>query len=116
MTFTFKFIPQTLDQSAILDSGFLTSDRTGTLILPTGGGKSRLAWVAMAHALSQSQKAIYLAPTKGVLEEQYRKWQQELEPEPEAEEGDAPISLFDCIGLHPQPLGRRNEIALPVTE
>ena len=85
MTFTFTFIPQTLDQSAILGSGFLTSDRSGTLILPTGGGKSRLAWVAMAHALSLCQKVIYLAPNKGVLEEQYRKWQQELEPEPEVE-------------------------------
>ena len=40
-----------------------------------------------------------------MLEEQYRKWQQELEPEPEVEEGDAPISLFDFIGPPPQPLG-----------
>ena len=40
-----------------------------------------------------------------MLEEQYRKWQQELEPEPEADDEDAPISLFDFIGLPTQPLG-----------
>jgi helicase len=75
----FEFIPQTADQAAALQSGFLTGSESGSLILQTGSGKSRLVWVAMLHALSQNQKAIYVAPTKAVLEEQYRDWQTYIE-------------------------------------
>lgn len=70
----FVFIPQNDDQKSILQAGFLTSNCSGTLILPTGSGKSRLAWVAILHCLNQGRKAIYLAPTKAVLDEQYQAW------------------------------------------
>ncbi len=101
----FIFTPQTFDQTAILQDGFLTdSSRSGTLILPTGGGKTQLARVAILYALSQSKKAVYLSPTKVVLDEQYRNWQTEIneliaadQPQPAAVPEVPELSLFDMI-------------------
>ena len=75
-----RFVPKTPDQIAILENGFLTELRqSGTLILPTGGGKTQLARVALLTAIEQGSKAIYLAPTKALLQEQQERWRAEIE-------------------------------------
>lgn len=126
MPFRYHFTPQTPDQQRLLESELLNAERSGTLILPTGAGKSALAWIAILNALTRQQKAIYLAPTKGVLGEQYRRWREVVEaaaPAPELE--DQQMSLLEpapvltgyvyeleaapVVGLfdadHPAPLG-----------
>ena len=75
-----RFVPKTPDQIAILEGGFLIELRqSGTLILPTGGGKTQLARVALLTAVEQGGKAIYLAPTKALLQEQQERWRTEIE-------------------------------------
>lgn len=84
MSYRYSFTAQTQDQRQILASGFLThSPESGTLILPTGGGKSHLARVAIVAAGAAGAKAIYLAPTKALLQEQWRGWQDWLKQQSE---------------------------------
>ena len=89
-----RFSPKTPDQIAVFQSGFLTDlQRSGALILPTGGGKTQLSKVALLYAVEQRGKAIYLAPTKAVLLEQFERWKAEIEAAIAALEP----SLFDWV-------------------
>lgn len=65
-----------LAQADILKAGLLTSGFNCILQMPTGSGKTWLAEQAIAHTLSQGQRAIYLTPLRALADELCDRWQQ----------------------------------------
>ena len=57
------------DHRRAVESGFHLPGSSATVVLPTGAGKSTVAYIKIAAALSMGRKVVFLAPTHALVDQ-----------------------------------------------